>query len=148
MATKLEGRGRVKALVVWATKKITFFAASLRKLTVWFWCWKNVGEETSWRLIVLGRADATLKRGFNQVRFPQIELGTARFMLAIHVTHIYCMSKKSSSSNLLYKMGQAFLVRKYCVDRILLYLYCICLSERETYAYAAAVQICGNIWNA
>ena len=27
-------------------------------------------------------------------------------------------------------------------------LYCICLSEHETCAYADAVQICGNIWNA
>ena len=27
-------------------------------------------------------------------------------------------------------------------------LYCICLSENETFAYADGVQICGNIWNA
>ena len=27
-------------------------------------------------------------------------------------------------------------------------LYCICSSENETYAYADAVQICGDIWNA
>ena len=57
----------------------------------------------------------------------------------LHV-HILCP--------VLYK--PTFLQQKYIlgVPKFTVNLYCICLSEHETCAYADTVQICGIIWNA
>ena len=35
-----------------------------------------------------------------------------------------------------------------CVPKFTTNLYCICLNKLETYAWADAAQICGNMWNA